>query len=71
MQLLYLRMAGITAGTIRSTIGTDHIVIVGRGIGTGITHTIGVGDIHIITICIVLLTISRHITVLHTQARVV
>ena len=71
-------MAGITAGTIRSIIGTIRIAM--DGVGIGIIRTIGVGDIHIIiitTIHTIRTTIRiarhivRHITTLLTQGRVV
>lgn len=74
-------MAGITAGTIRSIIGTIRIAM--DGVGIGIIRTIGVGDIHIITITTITTIrtirttiriarhIARHITTLLTQGRVV
>ena len=66
MQLQYLRIVGITAGTIHSTIGIDHITIgVGHGIGAGITHIIGVGGILIITILTIITTIDLRITTIH------
>jgi hypothetical protein len=59
-------MVGTMAGTIRSTIGTIHIVTDGRGIGAGTTLIVGVGAIHIrTTITIDLHTIDLHITITH------
>ena len=68
-------MAGTTDGTIHTTIGIIHIVMVGvgrgRGIGDGIIHIIGDGDIRIRTIHIVRHIIDLHITAHHTQVRAV
>lgn len=68
-------MVGTMVGTIRTIIGITLIAMAGTGIGT--THTIGVGDIRIITTTILIdhLTIRRITdlltTTLHTQGRVV
>ena len=50
-------MAGTTDGVIHSSIGIDRIAGAMIGIGDGIRHTIGVGDIRIIiTIATITLT---------------
>lgn len=57
-------MVGIMVGTIHSTIGIDHILVgVGRGVGVGTIHTIGVGGILITTILIT--TIDLRTTITH------
>ena len=71
-------MVGIMVGTIRSTTGIDLTTVGagrGRGIGAGITHTTGVGAIHILIVLTDHRIIVRHIIALHitsshhTQAR--